>query len=590
MSELARAYVQIIPSADGISGGIASALVPEASSAGDEAGQEAGNNLASKIKTALAAAGIGVAIKQAFSALDNFAGYGDTIDKQSQKIGISTKAYQEWSAVLQHSGTDINVMQSAMKKLSNAAVDGSDAFQKLGISQEEVMSMSQEDLFARVIEGLQGMEEGTERAALAQDLLGRGAQEMAALLNTSAEETQAMKDRVNELGGVMSEDAVKAAASYKDSLQDMKTAISGVGFSIAGEFLPGVTQVMDGIAQIFSGDAEGGLGMITAGITGLATTITESIPVFAEAALGIITGIGQAIMDNLPSLMSQGSEILANLAQGFLNNLPSMIAAGGSMLSRLVSYIMQNLPRFLSMGLQLIGRMAMGLIRALPQIIGSIARVLAQLIATIIRNLPQFLAQGIQMIGKIASGIIRAIPQVVRTVPSIFSRIAGAFRGINWGSLGTQVINGIKNGISRGATAVVNAAKNLAKNAFNAAKNFLGIESPSKKFIWVAEMSAAGLVKGTKEAIPDVQEAMSGLARSALGAFDAEYGRLDAGVNVYRSDDTASIVDEIRALAQTMQGLQVVMDTGVTVGALAPQMSTRLQTLSVRQARRAGET
>ena len=590
MSELARAYVQIIPSADGISGGISSALVPEASAAGDEAGQKAGSNLAGKLKTALAAAGIGVAIKQAFGALDNFAGYGDTIDKQSQKIGISTKAYQEWSAVLKHSGTDINTMQSAMKKLSNAAVDGSDAFQKLGISQEEAMSMSQEDLFARVIEGLQGMEAGSERAALAQDLLGRGAQEMAALLNTSAEETQAMKDRVNELGGVLSEDAVSASAAYKDSLQDMQTAFQGLGYGIAGEFLPGITEVMNGLTALFSGDAEGGIGMITTGITGIATTITESIPAFAEAALGIITGIGQTIMDNLPSLMSQGSEILANLAQGFLNNLPSMIEAGGSMLSRLVSYIMQNLPRFLSMGLQLIGRMAMGLIRALPQIIGSIARVLAQLIQTIVRNLPQFLRQGIQLIGKLVAGIIRAIPQVVRTVPQIFRNVSSAFRNIDWGSLGKQVINGIKNGIKNGAQAVVKAAKDLAKNAFDAAKNFLGISSPSKKFIWVAEMSAAGIVKGAKEAVPDVQQAMSGLARSALGAFDAEYGRLEAGVNVYRNDDTDGIIEEIRALAETMQGLQVVMDTGVTVGALAPQMSTRLQTLSTRQARRMGET
>ena len=481
-------------------------------------------------------------------------------------------------------------MQSAMKKLSNAAVDGSDAFQKLGISQEEAMSMSQEDLFARVIEGLQGMEAGSERAALAQDLLGRGAQEMAALLNTSAEETQAMKDRVNELGGVLSEDAVSASAAYKDSLQDMQTAFQGLGYGIAGEFLPGITEVMNGLTALFSGDAEGGIGMITTGITGIATTITESIPAFAEAALGIITGIGQTIMDNLPSLMSQGSEILANLAQGFLNNLPSMIEAGGSMLSRLVSYIMQNLPRFLSMGLQLIGRMAMGLIRALPQIIGSIARVLAQLIQTIVRNLPQFLRQGIQLIGKLVAGIIRAIPQVVRTVPQIFRNVSSAFRNIDWGSLGKQVINGIKNGIKNGAQAVVKAAKDLAKNAFDAAKNFLGISSPSKKFIWVAEMSAAGIVKGAKEAVPDVQQAMSGLARSALGAFDAEYGRLEAGVNVYRNDDTDGIIEEIRALAETMQGLQVVMDTGVTVGALAPQMSTRLQTLSTRQARRMGET
>lgn len=583
MSELARAYVQIIPSADGISGGIASALVPEASSAGDEAGQEAGNSLVSKIKTALAAAGIGVAIKQAFGALDNFAGYGDTIDKQSQKIGISTKAYQEWSAVLQHSGTNINVMQSAMKKLSNAAVDGSDAFQKLGISQEEAASMSQEDLFARVIEGLQGMEEGSERAALAQDLLGRGAQEMAALLNTSAEDTQAMKDRVNELGGVMSEDAVKAAASYKDSLQDMKTAISGVGFSIAGEFLPGITQVMDGIAQIFSGDAEGGLGMITAGITGLATTITESIPAFAEAALGIISSIGQAIMDNLPSLWAKGTEIVGNLAQGFLDNLPSIISAGGQMLNNLLNYIMQNLPSFISSGINLIGRLAMGIIRALPQIIGSMARVLAQLLATIVRNLPQMLRQGMQLIVKLASGVIRAIPQVVRTVPQIFSRIAGAFRGLNWGSIGRNLINGIKNGISNGASAVVNAAKNLAKNAFNAAKNFLGISSPSKKFKWIAEMSTEGIVRGTGKGIPKVVDMATEMAKAAVGAFNDNYALRSQGVSFTAPEPVLASAGGSYTISVPLN-----IDGRAFARATATYTQTELDRLGTQKNRRAG--
>ena len=583
MAELARAYVQIIPSAEGITGGIASAIVPDASAAGTEAGESAGNNLVTTFKNALVAAGIGTAVKAAFSAVGDLAEYGDTIDKQSQKIGISAKAYQEWSAVLQHSGTDINTMQSAMRKLSSAAADGSDAFQKLGISQEEAMSMSQEDLFARVIEGLQGMEAGSERAALAQDLLGRGAQEMAALLNTSAEDTQAMKDRVSELGGVMSDDAVKASAAYRDSLQDMTTAFQGLGRGLLSEFLPGITGVMDGLTAIFAGDAEGGLGMITAGITGIATTITESIPVFAESVWQIIQSIGQAIMDNLPSLWAKGTEIVGNIAQGFLNNLPSIISAGGQMLNNLLNYIMQNLPSFISSGINLIGRLAMGIIRALPQIIGSMARVLAQLLATIVRNLPQMLRQGMQLIVKLASGVIRAIPQVVRTVPQIFSRIAGAFRGLNWGSIGRNLINGIKNGISNGASAVVNAAKNLAKNAFNAAKNFLGISSPSKKFKWIAEMSTEGIVRGTDKGIPKVVDMATEMARAAVVAFNDNYALQSQGA-------TFTAPEPVLASAGGSYTISVPLniDGRAFARATATYTQTELDRLGTQKNRRAG--
>ena len=170
MPDLGKAFVQIVPSAEGISGSITDVLRGEADNAGSESGSIFSEKLVSTIKTVVAAAGIGAAISTAIGKVGDLAAMGDTIDKQSQKIGISAKAYQEWDAVLQHSGSSISAMQGAMKKLTSEAASGSDAFQKLGISQEEAMSLSQEDLFGRVIEGLQGMEGGTERAALAQEV------------------------------------------------------------------------------------------------------------------------------------------------------------------------------------------------------------------------------------------------------------------------------------------------------------------------------------------------------------------------------------------------------------------------------------
>ena len=248
-SELAKAYVQIIPSSQGLSGELEKIIGNEAESAGKSGGIKLGNALGTGMKAAgatIAAAGAAVAgITSSFiSASGAAAEYGDNIDKMSQKMGISAEAYQEWDAIMQHSGTSIEALKPSMKTLAQQAEKGSDAFQKLGISEEEVATLSQEDLFARVISGLQGMEEGTERTAITAQLLGKGATELGALLNTSAEETQAMRDRVHELGGVMSDEAVKAAAAYQDQLQDMQTAFSGLSRNLMSEFLPDMTNVM----------------------------------------------------------------------------------------------------------------------------------------------------------------------------------------------------------------------------------------------------------------------------------------------------------------------------------------------------------
>ena len=105
MADLGQAYVQIIPSAKGISGAISSIIEPEATSSG----KSAGINIGSAIKAAIAAAGIGVALKSALEAGGNlqqsFGGldtlYGDAAKAakeyavEAAQAGISANSYAE---------------------------------------------------------------------------------------------------------------------------------------------------------------------------------------------------------------------------------------------------------------------------------------------------------------------------------------------------------------------------------------------------------------------------------------------------------------------------------------------------------------
>ena len=204
------------------------------------------------------------AIKTAASAISDTAQemitgaaeYGDTIDKMSQKMGMSSDAYQEWDFVLQHCGASIESLKPAMKTLATAAESGSDAFAQLGISQEQIAGMSQEQLFDATIAGLQNVTDETQRTYLAGKLLGRGATELGPLLNTSADDVADMRAQVHDLGGVMGSDAVKAAAAYQDSLQNMQYAFSGLKNNISGELLPTLTLIMDGVTKMLTGGGD----------------------------------------------------------------------------------------------------------------------------------------------------------------------------------------------------------------------------------------------------------------------------------------------------------------------------------------------
>lgn len=236
----------------------------------------------------LAALGAG-----AFKAADSVSKNLDNIDKMSQKLGLSTDAYQEWDYVMNISGTSIDNMAMGLKTLTNKfddAVGGSESaiktFERLGLSMDDISGLSREDLFAQVIFAFQDMEDTAERAALANDLLGRSGQELAPLFNTSAEETQNLIAQVRDLGGVMSEEAVAQGAAFEDSLTSLKTAFAGASATLFEKLIPAVTELMDKIAKFIS---EGGLDKIIEKLEALAPII--GVVVTAIAGFKIISGI-----------------------------------------------------------------------------------------------------------------------------------------------------------------------------------------------------------------------------------------------------------------------------------------------------------
>ena len=608
-TELGQAYVQIIPSAKGISGSISSALSGEAESAGRSAGLNIAGGIGSALKSATGIIATGAtALTGVFmSGSSAVAEYGDNIDKMSQKMGISRQGYQEWEAVMQHSGTSMETMKSSMKTLANAVEKGNTSFERIGISLEDLSSMSQEDIFAATIAGLQNVDNETERTYLAGQLLGKGATELGALLNTSAEDTQAMRDRVRELGGVMSDEAVQAAAAFQDNMQDLKTAISGVGRSMISQLMPSMNTILEGFTSLVIGE-EGAAEKLEAGfsslftnldgiaqnlvnglttmlpgiintitsvlpqvismagtlisslatslVSALPTLITTVVPALLDAAIQLIVALGQALIqaapqlydagvqlvnmlfdsfanadtlsqgqniienvlngitEKLPGVLDKGIEVITNLANGILANLPMLITTAGQLITTFAMFLLQNMPTILEKGAELLLNLVNGIINNLPQIITAVVQVIASFVSTIAQNLPTILAQGITIIVKLIAGLIQAIPQVIAAIPQIIQAIVNTFGNYDWLSIGKNIIQGIANGIANGAHIIVDAAKNAARAAFEAAKDFLGIESPAKKGIYLGEMYDAGIALGISRNKSLVDDAVAELNAS----------------------------------------------------------------------------
>lgn len=368
MPVVASATLEVTPVLSGAQQSLTQQLTGASAEAGDKAGAQSGTKFASSMakKIGIGSAAVGAAVAGVGTALVSTASktaeYGDQIDKASQKLGVSSGFYQEWQAVLQHSGTDMDKMGASFKKLATASQDASSdqeaAFQKLGLSMDEVKNMSTEDLFQSVVNGLQGMEEGSERTAVATQLLGKGAMELGPLFNTSAEDTQKMIDTVNDLGGVMSEDAVKASARYQDSLQDMQTSFEGVKNGIGAKLLPVLADFMDKISNFVSttdlspvtdtiGKAVEALGNF---ISGLDITAAGETFKSVVSGVGAVVGLVWSVVSTVFSALKEGlSTITASVSEtgtnwdGVWNGISSVVSSVAGIIAEIITAIATTL-------------------------------------------------------------------------------------------------------------------------------------------------------------------------------------------------------------------------------------------------------
>ena len=544
--EVAKAYVTIVPSMEGSQKTIATemgaAVEPAAKSAGEKSGKTLGENLAKGLKATAATIGAAmtaataaaVATGKAFiNAANSTAAYGDNIDKMSQKMGISAKAYQEWDFVMQHAGSSIDSLKGSMKTLANAATSGNDAFAKLGITQKQIAGMSQEELFGATISALQNVKNETERTSLASKLLGKGATELGALFNMTSDETDALKKQVHDLGGVMSDDAVKAAASYQDEMQNMKTALTGVKNNIMSSFLPGISSVMNGLSKVFSG--QGGTKEIQDGLKSVISNITAMAPQFFSIASVLINGLLSGFAPMIPSLVSSIfgflqtglltlvglipqltpviSQGLQGIASALFTCLPVLIQALIDMTNQLVTWLASedNVKVFVDGIIQIVNALAIGLADALPILIPAIINICGQLVDSLTdpKNIKTFVTAALTIVGAVVVALVKALPEIGGVIVKLATNVLGLLK-----DLGSSIISAIGPWFSSTVSKIGTFIGDIVRK--------IG-ELPGKA-ISVGKDLIAGLWKGISDKIGWVKDKIKGMGESITKAIKGVFG------------------------------------------------------------------
>lgn len=372
-------------------------------------------------------------------AQDTAAATGE-IDKQRNEIGLTAEAYQEWDYILSQNGIEITSVSTGLKTLVNKIDDArngsssaQEMFGKLGISMEKLNGMSREEAFETVIKGMQGMEDSTERAALANDLFGKSGQTMSALFNQTAESTDALKQKAHEYGMVLSNDAVSAGVEFTDSLDAMNRTFTGVKNGIVANMLPGLTQLTNGFTDLVAGQ-EGAGDAIKLGVETMLASFQEFMPQLITVmqtiietiiiiAPDIISTLVQGLLGCLPMLFEAVFQILQSLSNSITGNIQMVVDVIMLLVTAILTFIIMNLPQFIDMGINIIVALINGIATALPQIIQAIVDMIPKLIQTITDNLPFIIQAGITLLLSLIQGIISAIPQLLEALPTIISAL-----------------------------------------------------------------------------------------------------------------------------------------------------------------------
>lgn len=563
MSELGKAYVQIIPSAKGISGSISKELGGEASSAG----KSAGLNIAGAIKGAIAAAGIGTAIKsaleaggnlqQSFGGLDTLYGEAANAAKayaaEAAAAGISANSYAEQAVSF---GASLKAAfegdtTKAVEAANTAILDMADNAAKMGTPIENIQT------------AYQGFAKG-QYQLLDNLKIGYGGTktEMQRLL-ADASKLSGVEYNIDNLGDVyeaihvIQEDlgltgvaADEAATTFSGSLGAMKAAGENllanlalgedIGpslralsktvqafafnnlFPMIGNILESLPDLLKGVSTIvidslktISSNSDELVQTAIEIVTGLATAIVEAAPYLVETAWNLAASLGKALIET--DWATIGTNLMNTLKSSIDSAAGEILGMDSATIDGFLSGITNALPNVLNTGVELITNLANGILNNLPQMITTAGELVTTFATFVIQNLPTILEAGASLILNLVSGIVDHLPEIATAaLTAVINFVAAVAQNLpQIIQSGIEIIGKLITGIITSIPKIVAALPQI----FNAIKSAFGSYDWKTIGFNILEGIKNGILNAVSSVVDAAKEAASKIWEAVKGFF-----------------------------------------------------------------------
>ncbi|MBR6207000.1 MAG: hypothetical protein IKQ73_07550 [Oscillospiraceae bacterium] len=451
-TELAKAYVQIVPSAEGIKGKLSEALGGEANDAGKKGGERAGHSFGATIKKIIIAAGIGKVIKDAITEGANYeqleGGVTKLFSASQEAIAATQKEMFAHGAALEDVINKTHAMATANELVMKNAQE---AYRTAGMSANEYMK-TVTNFSASLVSGLGG---DTEKAAKIADVAIR---DMSDNANTFGSDIQSIQNAYQGFakgnytmldnlklgyGGTKEEmlRLVKEAGVVEDSVESIDNVSFDQiieGIHITQERLKITGTTANEAASTFSGSLstmqaawKNLLTGIASGqdVSGMIDGLVQSISDFAANAIPMI---GNVLTGLLPAL----TQVLVSLGPTLVNDLlPMVLDVVMQLVNSLVTVLPTIIPQIVQLAVDVINALTAALPTILPVLIPAVLQGLIDIGLALVKNLPLLLAsifecfvQISQILGELFVGLWN--DTILPWLSDVFSSVGEWFSGI----------------------------------------------------------------------------------------------------------------------------------------------------------------
>lgn len=539
-TELARAYVQIVPSADGIKGSITQALGGEASTAGDSAGEHAGSSFISKIKGMIAAAGIGAAVKQALA-------YGADLE---QSIGGIETLF----------GTGGNSIEEYAAQVGKSVEEISGEYEKLKNSEETMLAYADQAYKTAGLSANDYMQTVTGFAASLKQSTG---DDMEALTSAANQAVIDMADNANKMGTEMAsiQNAYQGFAKQNYTMLDnLKLGYGGTKEEMErlladASQISGIEYNLDNLADVYAAIhvIQNQLGITGTTAKEAATTFSGSLASMKSAGQNLLAkltlgeDIGPSLQALRESVFTFVVDNLIPMVGNLLNGIPEMAQGIISMTIQALNIGKRNAGDILQMGVDIITELTSALISSTPyliegvwnlltafgeallsfewietaqllisdikdnldlaagEILGTDGNIIASLGQAITNSLPQILDKGIEIITSLVNGIMQSLPALISAAGAMINSYLD-FIVKNLPVViekGGALVMSLVEGISNNLPIIITSAGDML-NAFIAriVESFPEIVEQGMDIIM-------NIAQGISDAIPNIVEAMA---------------------------------------------------------------------------------